>query len=210
MRTLSLTLVLFGLSCSTHPPGPAMMKQDGVVKYARFKTGNDVHYGILEGERLRVISGVPWEPYTKSDRLYPVADVRLLSARPAARVANLHREARRAHQVRPDDHEVAASTRSSECPQDADVTRFEDDDDRGLAEWRGRLHDPEFHGGAAEPPHRRPATQEWQPTLEPAEQVIALADVPLRPQGEPEHHEQDQSDRDRRTERLERGHVRTV
>ena len=79
MRTLTIALILVGVSCSSHSHGPAMMKQDGtVVKFARFRTGNDVHYGILEGERLRVISGVPWEPYTKSDRLYPVADVKLL------------------------------------------------------------------------------------------------------------------------------------
>ena len=80
MRTLSIALVLFGISCSSHSHGPAMMKQQdaSVVKYARFRTGNDVHYGVLEGERLRVISGVPWEPHTKSDRLYAVADVKLL------------------------------------------------------------------------------------------------------------------------------------
>ena len=80
MRTFAIVLVLGVVSCSTHAHGPALMKQDtSVVKYARFKAGNDVHYGILEGERLRVISGVPWEPYTKSDRLYNVGDVKLLA-----------------------------------------------------------------------------------------------------------------------------------
>ena len=80
MRTLAIALMLCVVSCSTHAHRPSLMKQDtSVVKYARFKTGNDVHYGILEGERLRVISGVPWEPYTKSDRLYNVGDVKLLA-----------------------------------------------------------------------------------------------------------------------------------
>jgi 2-keto-4-pentenoate hydratase/2-oxohepta-3-ene-1,7-dioic acid hydratase in catechol pathway len=81
MRTLAIALVLFGISCSSHYHGPAMMKQQpdgGVAKYARFRAGNEVHYGVLEGERLRVISGVPWEPHTKSNQLYPVADVKLL------------------------------------------------------------------------------------------------------------------------------------
>jgi 2-keto-4-pentenoate hydratase/2-oxohepta-3-ene-1,7-dioic acid hydratase in catechol pathway len=79
MRTLALALALLTASCA-HAGGPSLMTQDGkAVKYARFKTGSDVHYGILEGDKLRVISGVPWEPYTKTERLYALADVKLLA-----------------------------------------------------------------------------------------------------------------------------------
>jgi 2-keto-4-pentenoate hydratase/2-oxohepta-3-ene-1,7-dioic acid hydratase in catechol pathway len=80
MRPFAAALMLCVVSCSSHSHRSAMMMQDAkVVKYGRFKAGNDVHYGILEGDKLRVISGVPWEPYTKSERLYPVADVKLLA-----------------------------------------------------------------------------------------------------------------------------------
>jgi len=79
MRTFALVFALVTASCAT-AGSPSLMTQDGkAVKYARFKTGNDTHYGILEGEKLRVISGVPWEPYTKTERLYALADVKLLA-----------------------------------------------------------------------------------------------------------------------------------
>ena len=79
MRIMSAVLALALASCA-QTGSPSLMTQDGkAVKYARFKAGNDVHYGVLEGEKLRVISGVPWEPHTKSDRVYALADVRLLA-----------------------------------------------------------------------------------------------------------------------------------
>jgi len=79
MRIIAAVLALVSLSCA-QAGGPAMMTQDTrVVKYARFKAGQDVHYGILEGDRLRVISGAPWESFTKSSQTFAVADVRLLA-----------------------------------------------------------------------------------------------------------------------------------
>jgi len=79
MRLMSALLALALASCA-QTGNPSLMTQDGkVVKYARFKTGTDVHYGVVEGDKVRVISGVPWEPHTKSDRLYAMADVKLLA-----------------------------------------------------------------------------------------------------------------------------------
>lgn len=79
MRTMSAVLALALASCA-QPGSPSLMTQEGKgVKYARFKAGNEVHYGVLEGEKLRVISGVPWEPHAKSDRLYALSDVKLLA-----------------------------------------------------------------------------------------------------------------------------------
>jgi 2-keto-4-pentenoate hydratase/2-oxohepta-3-ene-1,7-dioic acid hydratase in catechol pathway len=78
MNRAILGLALFAVSCA-QSGGSRMMAQDGkVVKYARFRAGTDVHYGILEGDRLRVISGVPWEAYAKSDRTFALAEVKLL------------------------------------------------------------------------------------------------------------------------------------
>ena len=79
MRTISAVLALALASCA-QPGSPSLMTKKGKgVKYARFKAGNEVHYGVLEGEKLRVISGVPWEPHAKSDRLYALSDVKLLA-----------------------------------------------------------------------------------------------------------------------------------
>lgn len=79
MRITASLLLLLSVSCA-RSGGPALMTQDGkAVKYARFRTGDAVHYGVVEGDKVRVISGLPWEPHTKSERLYPLADVKLLA-----------------------------------------------------------------------------------------------------------------------------------
>ena len=79
MRAIAIVVSLFAVSCAT-TAAPSMMTQDGkVVKYARFKAGTDVHYGIVEGDRLRAISGAPWDAPTKSSQTFAIADVRLLA-----------------------------------------------------------------------------------------------------------------------------------
>jgi len=78
-RALLLGLALFAVSCAKSG-APRMMAQDGkVVKYIRFQAGKDIHYGIVEGDRVRVISTVPWESYAKSDRTFAMAEVKLLA-----------------------------------------------------------------------------------------------------------------------------------
>lgn len=78
MRITASLLVLLSASCA-QSGGASLMQDSKVAKYARFRTGDAVHYGIVEGEKVRVISGVPWEPHTKSERLYALADVKLLA-----------------------------------------------------------------------------------------------------------------------------------
>ncbi len=48
------------------------------VKYARFRAGDVVSYGIVEGDRVRRIDGSPFESWTKTDQTYPLKEVTLL------------------------------------------------------------------------------------------------------------------------------------
>jgi 2-keto-4-pentenoate hydratase/2-oxohepta-3-ene-1,7-dioic acid hydratase in catechol pathway len=79
MRTIAIALVLTCVSCA-QTGGAPMMAQDGkIVKYARFQAGQDVHFGIVEGDRVRAITAAPWEAYTKTEKTFPLADVKLLA-----------------------------------------------------------------------------------------------------------------------------------
>lgn len=51
---------------------------DHVTKYARFQAGGGVFYGIVEGERLRRISGDLFGDWSRTDETFALSDVRLL------------------------------------------------------------------------------------------------------------------------------------
>jgi len=50
-----------------------------VVRYARFEVGGSVAYGIVEGDRVRKLSGVLFGTWAKTDTTYALADVKLLA-----------------------------------------------------------------------------------------------------------------------------------
>ena len=49
-----------------------------VVRYARFEVGGSVAYGIVEGDRIRKLSGDLFGAWSKTDTTYALTDVRLL------------------------------------------------------------------------------------------------------------------------------------
>lgn len=52
--------------------------EEKVVRYVRFRRGDRVRYGRLEGDRIRVIRGRPWASPALTDRTVPLAEVTLL------------------------------------------------------------------------------------------------------------------------------------
>lgn len=49
------------------------------MKIVRFSAGGKIEYGILSGESVQAISGLPFGGITPSDRSYPLSEVRLLA-----------------------------------------------------------------------------------------------------------------------------------
>jgi 2-keto-4-pentenoate hydratase/2-oxohepta-3-ene-1,7-dioic acid hydratase in catechol pathway len=58
--------------------GHALAAESKVVKYARFQVQGRVAYGIVEGDRVREITGDPFGPWKPTDRTHPLAQVKLL------------------------------------------------------------------------------------------------------------------------------------
>lgn len=50
-----------------------------IMKFARFQVGGKTGYGILDGDTLREISGVPLKPYHETGASHPLRQVRLLA-----------------------------------------------------------------------------------------------------------------------------------
>ncbi len=48
------------------------------LKFARFSYGGPVAYGILEDENIRLIDGTPFNPFTATEKMYPLEKMRLL------------------------------------------------------------------------------------------------------------------------------------
>jgi len=67
---LSMSLVLF--SMSVFAAGPQ------VVKFARFQAGKTRAYGVVEGDRVRQITGSPWTAWKPTETTHALADVKLL------------------------------------------------------------------------------------------------------------------------------------
>jgi hypothetical protein len=130
------------------------------------------------------------------------------TAGPAARIADVHAEHRRPNEIDPDDQEIASPSRTGKHPEHGDIPRFQHDGNRSFAKRRLGFNDPELDDRAAEPAQRRPATEYWQATLEPAQQLVARSDVSLGAERKPEHDDKDQPDRDGWPERLKGRHAR--
>lgn len=76
MRKTFLVLALAAAGCS-HVGRTSMMAGE-VLKFVRFEAGGTASYGIVEGSRVRAITAAPYEAWQKTDRAYPLAEVKLL------------------------------------------------------------------------------------------------------------------------------------
>src|SRR5215213_5898586 len=63
--------------------GTAPAADAKAVKYARFRAGGETSYGLVEGDRVRRLTGDLFGRWDKSEQDYPLGDVELLApARP--------------------------------------------------------------------------------------------------------------------------------
>ena len=67
---------LFGIQQAGTPAAAA--KKGPVTKYVRFQMGDTVAYGIVEGNRVRQLSGDLFGQWDKTDQTYALKDVQLL------------------------------------------------------------------------------------------------------------------------------------
>ncbi len=71
--SLFIAWTLFSMVLST----PAFA-QDGVTRFARFRSGGAVSYGIVEGDRVRQINGNLFGDWKQTDQTYAIDEVTLL------------------------------------------------------------------------------------------------------------------------------------
>ncbi len=62
-----------------------------VVRYARFQAGQTVAYGVVEGDRIRQISGDLFGRWARTDKTYPLDEVKLLVPVQAGKVLAIAR-----------------------------------------------------------------------------------------------------------------------
>jgi 2-keto-4-pentenoate hydratase/2-oxohepta-3-ene-1,7-dioic acid hydratase in catechol pathway len=60
------------------PAAAGKKGKPGAIKYVRFQKGETIAYGILEGNRVRQLSGCLFGDFTKTDTTYELDDVTLL------------------------------------------------------------------------------------------------------------------------------------
>ena len=74
---LALTLASFAIAChlAAAVDKPA---QDKVVKFARFKVNDNITFGIVEGDKVREISGTIFGDWKKTDNVHALSDVMLM------------------------------------------------------------------------------------------------------------------------------------
>ena len=71
--------LLLSASCAG-PGGTSMLAQAGKgTRFARFEAGGAVSHGIVEGDRVRVISGDLFGKREKTDKTYALSEVKLLT-----------------------------------------------------------------------------------------------------------------------------------
>ncbi len=70
---LSLPVVLLMAAFAVHARA-----EDGPVKFARFQVGETVGYGVVEGDRLRLIEGDLFGEWKKTDKSFAIDEVKLL------------------------------------------------------------------------------------------------------------------------------------
>jgi 2-keto-4-pentenoate hydratase/2-oxohepta-3-ene-1,7-dioic acid hydratase in catechol pathway len=73
-----LALISVGLLVVLASVSPSPGGEKEVVKYARFQVGKKAAYGIVEGDRVRELSGDLFGKWSKTDKTYALADVKLL------------------------------------------------------------------------------------------------------------------------------------
>lgn len=79
-KTAALTLLLLATTAAS------VRAQDGPTHYVRFAHGDDVSYGILEGERVLELDGDLFDSPRPAGRTYALSDVRLLCPLDPSRV----------------------------------------------------------------------------------------------------------------------------
>lgn len=78
-KTLGLFLVvLLGMFCATAPVASDDTEETTGVRYVRFRHDGKVAWGLVEGEKVRRLSGSPFEKYTKTDTLHSLDHIRIL------------------------------------------------------------------------------------------------------------------------------------
>ncbi|MCA9024884.1 MAG: fumarylacetoacetate hydrolase family protein [Planctomycetaceae bacterium] len=71
VTSLTLALAVLAVSTTSHA-------DEGVNKFARFQSGDTVSYGIVEGDRVRLIKGDLFGDWSKTDKTFALDDVTLL------------------------------------------------------------------------------------------------------------------------------------
>ncbi len=71
-RFTLVALVLAVLPCV------AWAQQKGVIKFCRFRFGNLVSYGVVEGDQVRRIEGTPFGPWRTTNELFHLEEIKLL------------------------------------------------------------------------------------------------------------------------------------
>jgi hypothetical protein len=82
-----------------------------------------------------------------------------------------------------------------------EVARLEHHHHRALREGCAGLHQLEFHGGAPQPPKRRPPAHARKPRLQPPQEVASPSYVSLGAEGKPQQEGDDNESDDRESER---------
>jgi 2-keto-4-pentenoate hydratase/2-oxohepta-3-ene-1,7-dioic acid hydratase in catechol pathway len=75
MLVAGLIMAAFALWSSD---GRAVAAEKKAAKYVRFKAGDTIAYGMVEGDRVRQIDGCPFSDWKPTDKTYPLARVKLL------------------------------------------------------------------------------------------------------------------------------------
>jgi len=81
-RMLSKTIALAGLLLATlfiipHPCAVAGTDSQ-IMKWARFQVGDKIAYGLVEGDRIRQITGDPFNGWKRTRTTFPLTEVKLL------------------------------------------------------------------------------------------------------------------------------------
>lgn len=76
--SLPIPIAALAIAVSLSHTFTAAAEEGGVVKFARFRAGDVVSYGIVEGETVRRIEGDLFGEWKKTNKTYPLSGVKLL------------------------------------------------------------------------------------------------------------------------------------
>ncbi|MBN1343191.1 MAG: fumarylacetoacetate hydrolase family protein [Phycisphaerae bacterium] len=77
-RRSVLTLVLLILTGTSTGNRYALAAEQKTTRFARFQVGQSIAYGIVEGDRIRKLSGDPFGEWSKTDTTHALSEVKLL------------------------------------------------------------------------------------------------------------------------------------